>query len=267
MNRQELAHILSSATADDFATDVLLGGSASFKPEVTNPYNMPEYVGSYESGKNIGIVIANLDDNIRNALDLGPQYHAIGMLSGRTGACTQVNACDVGVKSTNTIISRVELCRDSMGGAGHGCTVIFAGENVADCRRAVEISLEELENTYGDVYGCDAGHMEVHFSANAGEALVKAFGAEYGKPFGMTVGAPAAVGMVMADTALKQGDIKLIQYMDSLEVTKMTNEVNITFTGDAAAVKSAVLAARAKGLGLLSSWGQIPRSMSKPNIT
>ena len=36
--------------------------------------------------------------------------------------------------------------------------------------------------------------------------------------------------------------------------------------GDAAAVKSAVLAAREKGLGLLASWGQIPRSMSKPNI-
>lgn len=263
MDRQKLTELINNATAEDFSTF----DSGGYKPSIINPYNQPEYVGSYDVGYDLGVVIPNLDDGLREALHLGPEYRAVGLLSGRVGALEIVRAVDTGVKSTNTILAKVELCRDTMGGAGHGCTVVVAGKNVADCRRAIEISLEELPKTYGDVYVCTAGHIILHYIANAGPAVVGAFGGELGKPFGMVVGAPAAVGMVMADTALKSGNIKKIAYMDSVDGgAKLTNEVILTFTGDAGAVKSATMAAREKGLGLLASWGEIPRSMTTPQI-
>ncbi len=266
MDQQTIANLISAATAESMSMNAQNGGQASFKPEIRNPYNMPEYVGTVDTGKCIGLVVANLDNALHEALELEPQYRSIGIFSGRVGACEEINACDVAVKSTNTTIHKVELCRDSMGGGGHGCTVIFASENVEDCRRAIEIALEETINTFADVYVNDGGHLELHYSANSGEALHKAFGVPIGRPFGMVGACPAAVGMIMCDHALKQGDIEILGYLDSLQGTKMTNEVLITFTGDAAAVKSAVLAGREVGLGLLASFGEVPKSMTRPGI-
>lgn len=263
MDRQKLAELIANATAEDFSTSE----SGGYKPSIINPYSQPEYVGSYDIGRNIGVVIPNLDEELRKDLNLDPKYRAVGLLSGRVGALEIIGAVDVGVKSTNTTVAKVELCRDAMGGAGHGCTVVVAGENVADCREAIEIALEELPKKYGDVYACESGHIILHYIPNAGEALVAAFGATLDRPFGMVVGAPAAIGMVMADTALKSANIEKISYMDSVDGgAKLTNEVILTFTGDAGAVKSATLAAREKGLGLLASWGEIPRSLTTPTI-
>ena len=263
MDRQKLAELITNASAEDFSTF----DSGGYKPPIINPYNQPEFVGSYDIGRDLGVVIPNLDEALREELNLGPEYRAVGLLRGRVGALEIIRAVDEGVKSTNTKVAKVELCRDTMGGAGHGCTVVVAGENVADCRQAIEISLDWLPKTYGDVYVCDSGHIILHYIANAGEAVSFAFGAPLGKPFGMVVGAPAAIGMVMADTALKSGNIEKIAYMDAVDGgAKLTNEVILTFTGDAGAVKSATLAAREKGLGLLASWGEIPRSMTTPQI-
>ena len=43
-----------------------------------------------------------------------------GMLGGRTGAGPQFRGADEAIKATNTEVIRIELQRDTKGGAGHG---------------------------------------------------------------------------------------------------------------------------------------------------
>ncbi|MBC8844847.1 propanediol utilization microcompartment protein PduB, partial [Escherichia coli] len=75
--------------------------------------------------------------------------------------------------------------RDTKGGAGHGSLIIFGGDDVSDVKRAVEVALNELDKTFGDVYGNEAGHIELQYTARASHALEKAFGAPVGKAFGL----------------------------------------------------------------------------------
>ena len=51
------------------------------------------------------------------------------------------------------------------------------------------------------------------------------------------------IGLVMADKALKSASVSLIRYMTPDRGTSHSNEVIIAFTGDASAVKTAVLTA------------------------
>jgi len=225
--------------------------------------NITEYVGA-EIGDTVGIVIANLDSHLHENVGLAPQYRSIGIVSSRTGGAPHVMAADEAVKATNTEIVSIEFARDTKGGAGHGSTIIFASEDVSDSRRAVEILLANLNRTFGDVYGCDAGHIELHYTARASYALNKAFNAPIGKAFGITVGAPAAVGLLMADVALKTANVDIVTYASPAKGTCFSNEIIVTFSGDSGAVRQAVLSAREVGLGVLKNMGQNPTSVTKP---
>lgn len=225
--------------------------------------NITEYVGS-EIGDTVGIVIANLDSHLHGRIGLDTKYRAIGVVSSRTGGGPHVMAADEAVKATNTEIVSIEFARDTKGGAGHGCTIIFAAEDVSDARRAVEVMLANLTLTFGDVYGCDAGHIELHYTARASHALNKAFNAPIGKSFGITVGAPAAVGLLMADVALKTANVEVITYASPAKGTCFSNEIIVTFTGDSGAVRQALVSAREIGLGVLKNMGQNPTSVTRP---
>ena len=148
---------------------------------------LTEYVGT-AMGHTIGLVIANLDNSVHELLKIDPKYRSIGIISDRVGAGPQIMACDEAVKATNTEVVLVECPRDTEGGAGHGCLIIFGAEDVSDARRAVEVALKEVERTFGDVYGNSAGHLEFQYTARASYCCNKAFGAPIGKAFGLTVG-------------------------------------------------------------------------------
>ncbi|MBR3506812.1 MAG: propanediol utilization microcompartment protein PduB, partial [Lentisphaeria bacterium] len=122
-------------------------------------------------------------------------------------------------------------------GAGHGSTVIFASEDVSDSQRAVRTMLRDLDRCFGEVYACDAGHIELHYTARASYALEKAFNAPIGAAFGITVGAPPAVGMLMADTALKTAAVETVTYASPQHGTCFSSEIIVSFTGDAGAVR------------------------------
>lgn len=224
-----------------------------------------EYVGC-AIGDTVGLVIANIDGSIQEKMNLDPKYRSLGIISARTGAGPHIMAADEAVKATNTVIAAIELPRDTKGGAGHGSLIIFASEDVSDARRAVEVALKDVERTFGDVYGCDAGHAELHYTARASLALEKAYGAPLGKSFGIVVGAPAGVGLVMADTAMKTANVELVTYASPNDGTSHSNEVIISITGDSGAVKQSVIAAREVGIGILKSMGQNPISTTKPYI-
>ncbi len=215
--------------------------------------NLTEFVGT-AIGHTIGLVIANVDHQMHEKMGIDTKYRSIGILGGRTGAGPHIFAADEAVKATNSEILKIELPRDTEGGAGHGSLIVFGAEDVSDVRRAIEVALKELDRTFGDVYGNKAGHLEFQYTARASYALNKAFGAPIGKSFGITVGAPAAIGVLLGDTAVKAATVDVIGYSSpSNGGTSFSNEVILTFSGDSGAVKQAIIAAREVGKQVLAT--------------
>ncbi|MFL0365142.1 propanediol utilization microcompartment protein PduB [Pseudobacillus sp. 179-B 2D1 NHS] len=235
------------------------------KKEEKKYSSLTEFVGT-GIGDSIGLVIANVDTSIHEAMNLDKKYRSIGILGARTGAGPQIMAADEAVKATNTEILAVELARDTKGGAGHGSLIIFGAEDVADARRAVEVALKELDRTFGDVYANEAGHIELQYTARASYACEKAFNAPVGKSFGLVVGAPAAIGIVLADTVVKAANVDVISYSSPAKGTSFTNEVILTFSGDSGAVRQALITAREAGVELLGTLGDTAVSTTVPYI-
>ena len=227
--------------------------------------SLTEFVGT-AIGDTLGLVIANVDTALLDAMKLEKRYRSIGILGARTGAGPHIMAADEAVKATNTEIVTIELARDTKGGAGHGCLIIFGAEEVSDARRAVEVALKELDRTFGDVYGNDAGHLELQYTARASYAINKAFNAPVGKAFGLIVGAPAAIGVLMSDVAVKTANVELVGYASPAGGTSYSNEVIIMITGDSGAVRQSVLAAKDAGKKLLEALGGPAPSATKPYI-
>ena len=230
-----------------------------------NKCNITEFVGVNPIGDTIGLVIANVDQQVLDAMKLETSYRSIGVVGARTGAGPHIMAADEAVKATNTEIVKIELPRDTKGGAGHGSLIIFGGEDVSDVRRAVEVTLKEVDRTFGDVYANDAGHIELQYTARASYACQTAFGAEYGRAFGLIVGAPAAIGVVMADTAVKAANVTVVGYASPGNGgTSHSNEAILFISGDSGAVRQSVISAREVGLALLGSMGDEPTN-SQPS--
>ena len=227
--------------------------------------SMTEFVGTTVLDT-IGLVIPGVTPALLEQMQLPKPYRSLGLLSSRTGAAGQINAVDEAVKSTNTEVVSIELPRDTKGWGGHGNYIILGGDNVSDVRRAVEIAVEYTKKYAGELYISDAGHLEFTYSANADQALNMAFGAPSGKPFGFFCGSPAAIGLVMADLAVKSSPVEIIRYMTPDRGTSHSNEVIVAVTGDASAVKNSVLTAREAGLQLLVSMGSYPETPSAPYL-
>ena len=251
---------------------IATGGPAAAAPAPAAPAATPtinpgltEFVGT-GAGDTLGIVIANLEPVLHEKLGLDKRFRSVGIFSGRTGAGPQIMAADEAVKATNTEIVKIELPRDTKGGAGHGCLIIFGAEEVSDARRAVEVALKDLKRTFGDVYANDAGHIELQYTARASFALQKAFNAPVGRAFGLTVGAPAVIGVLMVDAALKAADVECIGVSGPQSGLSLTNEVVSFLSGDAGAVRQAVMAARDVGFKLLGTLGETPKPSGVPYI-
>ena len=223
---------------------------------ISTDCSMTEFVGTTVLDT-IGLVVPGIDPALLEQMGLKKTYRSLGLISSRTGAAGQINAADEAVKSTNTEVVSIELPRDTKGWGGHGCFV-------SDVRRAVEIALEYIEKYAGELYISQAGHLEFTYSASADQALHMAFGAPVGRAFGFFCGSPAAIGLVMADLALKASPVEVIRYMTPDKGTSHSNEVIVAVTGDASAVKNAVLTARENGLRLLISMGSYPETPSRP---
>ena len=233
--------------------------------QISQDCSLTEFVGTTVLDT-IGLVIPGIDPSLLEKMNLKRPYKSLGLISSRTGAAGQINAADEAVKSTNTEIVSIELPRDTKGWGGHGCFIVIGGDNVSDVRRAVDITLEYIGKYAGELYISQDGHLEFTFSACADKALHMAFNAPIGKPFGFFCGSPAAIGLVMADLAVKSSPVEVIKYMTPDQGTSHSNEVIVAVTGDADAVKNAVLTARDVGLQLLVSMGSYPESPATPYL-
>ncbi len=214
----------------------------------------------------IGLVIPGIDPALKQQMQnqipfpAGFTGSALGLLSSRTGAAGQIVACDDAVKATAAQLISVELPRDTKGWGGHGCYIVLGGTTPSDVREAVSLALDGVERNAGEVYISDAGHLEFAYTARAGEVVHRAFGAPMGAAFGFLAASPAAIGLVLADRALKAASVDIISYMTPSVGTSHSNEVILAFSGEADAVRTAVRAARDVGLPLLRAMGSEPES-------
>jgi ethanolamine utilization microcompartment shell protein EutL len=144
--------------------------------------------------------------------------------------------------------------------------IIFGAEDVSDARRAVEVTLEVLPKYFGDVYANDQGHLELQYTARASRCLSHVFKTPEGKAFGLILGAPAVIGVLMIDTAVKAADVEVVGFASPARGTSLTNEVMIWVTGDSGAVRQAVIAGREVGRKLLAAWGNEPKPVTEPYI-
>ena len=234
-------------------------------PACASDIALTEFVGT-SLGETQGIVIANLDPAIHEIMGLDKKFRSIGVIGARVGAGPQLMAADEAIKATNTEILSVELPRDTKGGAGHGCLIIFGAEDVSDARRAVEVTLDTLPQYFGDVYANDQGHLELQYTARASKCISTTFNAPEGKAFGLILGAPAVIGVMMIDTAVKSADVDVVGYGSPTNGTANSNEVFITVSGDSGAVRQAVIAGREIGKQLLGAWGEPPAPVATPYI-
>lgn len=214
----------------------------------------------------IGLVISGIDDTLLETMNVGMKYHCLGLFSSRTGAAGQITAIDDAVKATNTEVLSIELPRDTKGWGGHGNYIVLGGIDVSDVRHAISMALELTNKYAGELYISESGHLEFAYSASAGQALNKAFGVPIGEAFGFMAGSPAAIGLVMADTAMKSAPLSIAKYMTPNKETSHSNEVILAVYGDASAAKTAVLNARQTGLELLIGMGSYPEIPGIPYL-
>lgn len=215
---------------------------------------IPEHIGNTLLDT-IGFVIPSPDDFLREDMALPGDVRSLGVISSRTGAAGQITACDDACKQTGMIPLVIDLPRDTKGWGGHGCYIVLGGGDPENAREAVSMALSLIRRNAGEVYISDAGHLEFAYSANAGPALVKAFGAVPGQAFGFMAASPASIGLVLADRALKLSPITPVACMTPSRGTSHSNEVILAFSGEASAVRQAVVHARELGLTLLRSMG------------
>ena len=229
-----------------------------------------EFVGT-AMGHTYGCVIANLDPLLMEGLKI--KYRAIGIVGSRTGAGPQLFAMDEAVKATNTEPVLIELPRDTEGSGGHGSLIVVGADDVSDCRRAVEVCLENIPKYFGEVYTAKDnpdGHtnfLEFQYTARASMVLNKGLGAPIGKAFGFTNMCPAGPAIVIADTAVKAATVDVVGVSSPGNGgTSFSNEVIVSFTGDSGAVRQAVRAGIDVGKKLLSAFGGEIVSATEPYV-
>lgn len=229
---------------------------------------MPEFVGMTVLDT-VGLVIPGVDSALvaqMEAHGIPCPYRALGLISSRTGAAGQLAAVDEAVKNSNTHLVSFDLPRDTKGWGGHGNYIVIGGRDVSDVRDAVQTALDLTRRNAGEVYINDAGHLEFAYSPNAGEVLHRAFNIPLGHAFGFMAGSPAAIGMLMADRAVKSANIQITRYMTPSIGTSHTNEVILAFTGETAATLTATLTARSVGLALIQSMAGEATGPSVPYL-
>jgi len=242
------------ACTREFACGTIANPAEGDTHYFTGDVGVTEFLGT-AMGNTIGLVIPSVDPALAEALGAG-KYRAIGILGSRTGVGPQMMAMDDAVKATRIEMISAEPTKDDTS-CGQGVLFIVGAEDVSDVRRGIALALENVDKYFGDVYMTDHGHLEFQYTARASHCIHMCTNAPVGEAFGLIVGAPAAIGVVLADTALKAANVKMCNWMSPTkgEGWSFSNEGIASLYGDSGAVRQAVRAAIATGKKLLASMG------------
>lgn len=218
-----------------------------------------DYIGTAPC-HTIGLVIANIDPIVRLLLQLPEHIASIGILSTRIGTGTVVVAIDEAVKATNTEFLKFELSRDTEGYGGPGTLLIIGSEDVSDSREAITYALDYVAKYAKNIFINEVAHLEIATSAHAGIVLNQIFGIPLRKAFGFTAVGPAGIGVVTADSIMKQTPID-ITFIETPATLTYNNQVTVTFTGDYSAVMKAASIVYDKWSQLAATLGSDPASI------
>lgn len=218
-----------------------------------------DYVGTAPC-HTIGLVIANVDPSIRLLLQLPAETASIGILSTRIGTGTVVVAIDEAVKATNTDFLKFELARDTEGYGGPGTLLVIGSQDVNDCREAIKLALDYVTKYARNIFINEVGHLEIATSARAGIVLHTIFGTPLHKAFGFTAVGPAGIGVVTADSIVKETPVR-ITFLETPATLTYNNQVTVTFTGDYSAVMKAAGIVYEKWEKLVATLGSKPESI------
>ena len=216
-----------------------------------------EFVGT-ASAYTIGMVIATLDGSIKHLLNIPGTCAAIGIISSRTGTVTQALAIDDAVKASDSYLLKFEMAIDAGKQCGQGCLFILGADTVTDARRAVEIALERTDFWQKCLYINEVGHMECHVTPNAGEVLHQIFGAPLGRAFGIIGAAPAGIGLVAVDKAVKEAPVDIVWFGSPSHNLLMMNEFSAAVSGNLEAVEKVISIGKEIGCELLHTCGIKP---------
>lgn len=178
---------------------------------------LPSELVGVAPGHTIALALTALDPAMRTFLGIDERLDSLCVIGARVAAAPQCFAADEAVKATDTSFIRLEMPRDTEGDAGPGTFLLLGAQTAADA------------------------------------VLAGAFGAPLGQAFAVMVGAPAPVGLIMADAAAKAASIEVTQMLSPAYGISYSNEVITFFTGATAAVHTAVLAGREAGLCALGA--------------
>ena len=117
-----------------------------------------EFIGT-AAGHTIGMVIPNIDPEVRTLLKIPEQYSSLGILTSRTGAAAQAFSVDEAAKACNVELLIFELPRDTEGYSGHGNLIVLGAYDVSDARRAVEVNVFILMKSV--IWKCTSQRMPV----------------------------------------------------------------------------------------------------------
>lgn len=178
---------------------------------------LPRELVGVAPGHTIALALTALDPAMRTFLGIDERLDSLCAIGARVAAAPQCFAADEAVKATDTSFIRLEMPRDTEGDAGPGTFLLLGAQTAADA------------------------------------VLAGAFGAPLGQAFAVMVGAPAPVGLIMADAAAKAASIEVTQMLSPAYGISYSNEVITFFMGATAAVHTAVLAGREAGLCALGA--------------
>lgn len=222
--------------------------------------NAEQFVGT-AAANTIGLVIGTIDERIKELLEIPEEYRAIGIISSRTGTVAQAIAVDDAVKTCNAVLLRFETAIDAGRQCGQGCLFVLGTETISDARKVVEESLHNIDYWASCIYINEVGHMEAHVTARAGDVLHQIFGAPIGKAFGVVGAAPAGVGIVAVDQAMKAASVDIVWYGMPSHNLLMMNEFSAGVSGEISAVQKAMETGKKIGCELLKTMGIAPISI------
>ena len=213
----------------------------------------------------IGLCIAGVDDTLLKTMNIGTRYHALGLFSSRTGAAGQLTAMDEAVKSTDTEFSRLIFPETPKAAGGPE-----NGHRRDRSRRCAMPSVQPLNlpiNMQASSISAKPATWNLPIPPAREASLKKPSTPRRGQAFGFMAGSPAAIGLVMADTAMKAASVQIARYMTPSLGTSHSNEVILALSGTADAAKEAVLSARrGAGLELLMAMGSCAEIPGTPYL-
>lgn len=219
-----------------------------------------QFVGT-AAAHTIGLVIGTIQSDVKELLEIPDRFQSIGIISSRTGTVAQAIAVDDAVKACNASLVRFETAIDAGKQCGQGCLFVLGAENIADAKKVVEVALKQIDYWASCIYINEVGHMEAHVAPSAGEVLHEIFGTPMGKAFGVVGAAPAGIGIMAVDKAVKAAPVDIVWYGSPGHNLQMMNEFVAGVSGDVGAVQKAMEAGREVGCDLLQACGIRPISI------